>query len=57
MQKSLPTISANTSSPWHKVDPGNDVPTRFNVITHLGGGAAGDGLFGIHQNERARIWK
>jgi inorganic pyrophosphatase len=35
IQKSLPTISGNTSSPWHKVDPGNDVPTRFNVIIEI----------------------
>ena len=35
MQKPLPTISGNTSSPWHKVDPGNDVPTRFNVIIEI----------------------
>jgi inorganic pyrophosphatase len=35
MQKPLPIIPENADSPWHKVDPGDDVPKRFNVISEI----------------------
>jgi inorganic pyrophosphatase len=34
-QKPLPIIPENADSPWHKVDPGDDVPKRFNVIIEI----------------------
>ena len=35
MQKPLPIIPENADSPWHKVDSGDDVPKRFNVIIEI----------------------
>jgi len=35
MQKTAPKTSENASSPWHRVEPGDDVPKRINVIIEI----------------------
>jgi inorganic pyrophosphatase len=35
MPKKARTTSETAESPWHKVDPGEDVPDRFNVIIEI----------------------
>jgi hypothetical protein len=44
MQKPLPIIPENADSPWHKVDPGDDVPKRFNVIIEIPMGSSNNCL-------------
>jgi inorganic pyrophosphatase len=35
MPKKARTTSETAENPWHKVDPGEDVPDRFNVIIEI----------------------
>jgi inorganic pyrophosphatase len=35
MQKLTPRKPENANNPWHRVEPGEDVPRRFNVIIEI----------------------